>query len=55
VKRGLVAEPDGWKWSSFRHYFYRETGVVEIESEWTANDREVRERGGPERIFLRPL
>ena len=54
VKRGLVPEPDHWKWSSFRHYFYRETGIVEIESEWTARDRETREKGGPERVFLGP-
>jgi hypothetical protein len=32
----------------------REKGVVEIESEWTARDREKREPGGPERIFLTP-
>jgi putative transposase len=55
VKRGLVTEPDRWRWSSFRHYFYREMGVVEIESEWTACDREILEKGGPERIFLRPV
>ena len=36
VKRGLVKEPGDWKWSSFRHYVLREKGVVEIESEWTA-------------------
>jgi putative transposase len=42
VKRGLVKEPGDWKWSSFRHYAFREMGVVEIESEWTARDRELR-------------
>jgi hypothetical protein len=40
VKRGLVKQPGDWKWSSFRHYALREVGVVEIESEWTARDRE---------------
>jgi len=54
VKRGLVASPEEWKWSSYRHYLLRETGAVEIESEWTARDREGKARGGPERIFLRP-
>ena len=54
VKRGLVVEPYQWKWSSFRHYYYREMEVVEIESEWTVSDRERREQGGPERIFLGP-
>ncbi len=41
VKRGLVKEPDEWVWSSFRHLWTGETGVVEIESNWTA-----RRRGG---------
>jgi putative transposase len=28
VKRGLVAEPEQWAWSSFRHYAYGENGMV---------------------------
>ena len=54
VKRGLVAQAQDWKWSSYRHYSLRETGVVEIESQWTASDRERKDHGGPARIFLRP-
>ena len=54
VKRGLVKEAAEWKWSSFRHYAFREIGVVEIESEWTARDRELKQLGLPPRIFLRP-
>ena len=54
VKRGLVLAPEEWKWSSFRHYALREIGVVEIESEWTAGDRERKACGGSERVFLRP-
>jgi putative transposase len=54
VKRGLVAKPDDWKWSGYRHYALWETGVVEIESQWTATDREQKARGEPGRIFLRP-
>jgi putative transposase len=54
VKRGLVKEPGDWPWSSFRHYAFREIGVVEIESEWTARDRELKISGGPPRIFLCP-
>jgi putative transposase len=54
VKRGLVNEPAAWKWSSFRHYALREVGVVEIESEWTARDRETLAADGPPRVFLRP-
>jgi putative transposase len=54
VTRGLVKEAFEWKWSSFRHYALREMGVVEIESERTATDRETQASGGPARIFLRP-
>ena len=50
MKRGLVQAPEEWKWSSFRHYAFREVGLVEIESEWTARDRET---GGAPRVFLR--
>ena len=39
VVRGLVASPQDWKWSSFRHYQTGVRGTVEIESEWTARDR----------------
>ena len=35
VKRGLVAEPDQWAWSSFRSYAYGEPGKVRINcQEW---------------------
>jgi putative transposase len=54
VKRGLVSEPADWKWSSFRHYALREMGVVKIESQWTARDRERQTGAAPERIFLIP-
>ncbi len=54
VKRGLVKEPRDWKWSSFRHYALREIGVVEIESEWTARDREAKTSGGAGRVLLNP-
>jgi putative transposase len=39
VKRGLVAKPEDWVWSSFRHYAIGIRSVVEIESEWTARLR----------------
>src|SRR5580698_5900543 len=54
VKRGLVCDPGDWKWSSFRHYAFREMGVVEIESEWTGRDRELKATGGQPRVFLSP-
>lgn len=40
VARGLVARPEDWVWSSFRHYANGEVGRVEIESQWTARRRE---------------
>ncbi len=40
VTRGLVASPELWAWSSFRHYVSGAQGVVEIESQWTARRRE---------------
>ena len=54
VKAGLCNLPEDWRWSSFRHYALREKGVVEIESEWTARDRETQATGGEERVFLVP-
>jgi putative transposase len=44
VHRGLVARPEDWVWSSFRHYATGSESVVEIESQWTARKRE---RAGP--------
>ncbi len=51
VVRGLVARPEDWAWSSFRHYAMGEIGGVEVESEWTAlrREREVRVMGSPSR------
>jgi len=40
VTRGLVAAPEDWPWSSFRHWLKGEEGIVEIESEWTFKKRE---------------
>ncbi len=39
VKRGLVASPGQYPWSSFNHYATGLRGTVEIESEWTASLR----------------
>ena len=39
VVRGLVAKPEDWKWSSYRHYQTGLRATVEIESEWTARHR----------------
>jgi hypothetical protein len=36
VERALVAQPEDWDWSSFRHYLNGERGTVEIESQWVA-------------------
>jgi len=35
VKRGLVEQPDQWRWSSFRAYFFGERGPVRVNfQEW---------------------
>ena len=52
VSRGLVAKPEEWAWSSFRHYGRGIEGAIEIESAWTAGWREQnqlrpRPRPGP--------
>ena len=54
VKRGLVKDPADWRWSSYRHYALRENGVVEIESDWTARDRDDASSGEAGRKFLAP-
>ncbi|MHB1937394.1 MAG: REP-associated tyrosine transposase [Acidobacteriaceae bacterium] len=35
VTRGLIALPEQWEWSSFRHYLSGEPGTVEIDSRWS--------------------
>jgi putative transposase len=44
VKRGLVAEPDQWRWSSFRFYAYGEAGPVTINC-WKVLEMKVRDAG----------
>ncbi len=39
VVRGLVSNPEDWRWSSFNHYATGQQGPVEIESQWTATRR----------------
>ena len=39
VKRGLVAYPADYQWSSFSHYATGVREAVEIESEWTVRLR----------------
>ena len=34
VKRGLVASPEQWRWSSYRFYFLGEGGVVRVNVGW---------------------
>jgi putative transposase len=40
VKRGLVARPEQYPWSSYNHYATGMRGTIEIESEWAAWQRE---------------
>ena len=51
VRRGLVAAPEDWPWSSFRHWATGVDGVVEIESNWTARKRERMGQVAPELQF----
>ena len=41
VKRGLVLEPEQWKWSSFRWYAMRESGAVKV-NVWEVQSLKVR-------------
>jgi putative transposase len=36
VKRGPVLEPEQWRWSSYRHYAYGETGPVLVNEQMRA-------------------
>ena len=57
VKRGLVERPEQWKWSSFRAYFYGETGAVRVKfQEWRLEikRRPVRSFGEVENPLIRP-
>ena len=45
VKRGLVLEPEQWRWSSFRSYAYREAGAVKVNG-WEILRMKVRAVGG---------
>jgi putative transposase len=46
VKRGLVAEPDQWCWSSFRSYAHAEAGPVRINC-WQVLEMRIRDTGRP--------
>jgi REP element-mobilizing transposase RayT len=41
VKRGLVSEPELWKWSSYRSYAFQEQGTVKI-NQWPKAMMKVR-------------
>ena len=40
VRRGLCARPEDWAWSSFLQHATGKAGLVKIECEWTARERE---------------
>jgi hypothetical protein len=44
VKRGLVLKPEQWRWSSYRHYAYGETGPVLVNEQIRA-ELKLRGRG----------
>jgi putative transposase len=41
LKRGLVASPEPWRWSSFRTYFLGEAGLVRV-NEWEVLTMKIR-------------
>src|SRR5438093_13214513 len=53
-KRRLALKPENGSEVATGTCVQRETGIVEIESEWTARDREQKACGAAGRIFLRP-
>ena len=40
VRRGLVASPEQWQWSSFRAYACEETGPVRV-NDWTVHEMKI--------------
>ena len=45
VVRGLVANPEDWRWSSYRSYAYGEAGLVRI-NDWTWWEDKIRRSAG---------
>jgi len=43
VVRGLVAQPERWRWSSYRSYAYGEPGLVQI-NDWTWWEQRIRSK-----------
>ena len=43
VVRGLVEQPDRWRWSSYRSYAYGEEGLVRI-NDWSWWEEKIRDR-----------
>jgi putative transposase len=61
VNRGLVEQPDQWKWSSFRSYYCREQGMVRVNfQEWPLEIKARRVEsftvdGGTQRPLIRKV
>jgi putative transposase len=47
VKRGLLISPEQWKWSSFRSYAYRESGVVKVNEPFLSHPSNTAKGGAP--------
>ena len=45
VVRGLVEEPEQWRWSSYRSYAYGEAGLVRV-NDWSWWEEKIREKVG---------
>jgi putative transposase len=57
VRRGLVTEPDQWRWSSFRSYAFAERGAVRVNvQEWPLEiKKQPRQSFGESAPSLTPL
>ena len=56
LERGLAEQPEHWKWSSFRAYFYGEPGPVRVNfQEWPLEVKNrPQEKFGDEKGFRHP-
>ncbi len=54
VKRGLVLEPEQWRWSTFRWYWRKEQGLVKVNDDSVIEDAHSNS-GSIDGVGTRPL
>jgi hypothetical protein len=55
VKRGLAAEPEDWRWSSYRFYLLDEPGLVRVNEGWGRFHSEPARREGADAMVRSDL